>query len=124
MRKQYHFRPSEKGLLAWDIHRLTALSKDFPIIEIPLGDIQELDKAYWSEDGSRLTCREVVKHARLIQEVDTNFPIILFSNGEVADGMHRVCKLLLDGAVTVKAVRFGIDPEPDYVGVAPDALPY
>jgi len=124
MRKQYHFRHSKKGLLAWDIDRLIALSKEFPIIEIPLAEIKELDEEYWSKDGSKLTCRKIAEHVQLIQEVDTYFPIILFSDGEVADGMHRVCRLLLDGAPTVKAVRFTIDPEPDYVGVAPDDLPY
>jgi hypothetical protein len=40
------------------------------------------------------------------------------------DGMHRVCKAFNLGLETIEAVRFTVDPEPDYVGVAPDDLPY
>ncbi len=125
MRKQYHFRPSPSGLCAWDIHRLIALSKDFPIREIALSDIRELDEAYWFADSSSIpTCRHIAEHAKLIQQVDTNFPIILFSDGCVADGMHRVCRAYIDGARHIKAVQFLDDPEPDYVGVMPEDLPY
>lgn len=125
MRKQYHFRPSDAGLRAWDVHRLITLSKNFPIVEIPLADIRELDEKYWFDTVSdEPTCRKISEHAKLIREVDIRFPIILFSDGGVADGMHRVCRALMDGAPTIKAVRFTIDPEPDYVGVDSDKLPY
>ena len=40
------------------------------------------------------------------------------------DGMHRVCKALIEGRETITAVQFGQDPEPDYVGIPPDELPY
>ena len=40
------------------------------------------------------------------------------------DGMHRVTKAVLLGRATIEAVRFSVDPEPDYVGVSPDKLPY
>jgi hypothetical protein len=40
------------------------------------------------------------------------------------DGMHRVCKALLQGIDTVAAVQFDVDPEPDYVGRDPNSLPY
>lgn len=40
------------------------------------------------------------------------------------DGMHRVGKALLEGNKTIKAVRFEETPEPDYIDVKPDELPY
>jgi len=40
------------------------------------------------------------------------------------DGMHRVCKALIDGLAEIEAVRFVHDPEADYVGRDPDDLPY
>jgi hypothetical protein len=40
------------------------------------------------------------------------------------DGMHRILKALLEGLEEIEAVRFGRDPEPDYVDVDPDDLPY
>lgn len=125
MRKQYHFRPSERGLQAWDVDRLVALSKDLPRFRIELSAIFELDEAYWFSGGaSEATCRAVVEHARFIEEADLSFPIILSSDCRVMDGMHRVGKALLNGQVDIEAVRFVRDPEPDYVGFDPDRLPY
>jgi hypothetical protein len=40
------------------------------------------------------------------------------------DGMHRVCKALLENRPTVAAVRFAEDPEPDYIDADIEALPY
>ena len=71
-----------------------------------------------------MTCREVVDHARLMLDCDLAFPVILSSDGRVMDGMHRICKALLQGLSEIEAVRFQQDPEPDYVGVDPDDLPY
>ncbi len=71
-----------------------------------------------------ITCREIAGHARLIAECDLRFPIILSSDGRVMDGMHRVCKALNLGMEAIQAVRFTQDPEPDYIGVHPDRLPY
>ena len=125
MRKQYHFRPSGRGLLIWDVDRLVALSADLPRREVPLGEIRELDEAYWFEgDGDRPTCRAVAEHARLMAEADLRYPIILCADGRVMDGMHRVAKAYVEGRESVAAVRFVRTPDPDYVGVDPDALPY
>jgi hypothetical protein len=38
--------------------------------------------------------------------------------------MHRVLKALNAGHSTIDAVIFANDPEPDYVDVFPDELPY
>src|SRR5215213_8602783 len=87
MRKQYHFRQSEDGLTSWDIDRLIAMTKDFPSVQIPLGDIRELEEPFWFALGSVPTCRAIVEHARLIEAADLRFPIILSSDGRVMDGM-------------------------------------
>jgi hypothetical protein len=125
MRAQYHFRRSAAGLCAWNVHRLVELSRGLRVERIPLSVIRELDEPYWANEGTqRLTCRNVVEHARLMLECDLAYPIILSSDGRVMDGMHRVCKALLDGRTEIEAVRLVDDPEPDYVGVNPDDLPY
>jgi hypothetical protein len=125
MRKQYHFRPGPHGLRAWDVDRLVALTKDLCREQIPLSAIREIDEPYWSTGYEHSpTCRDVVEHARLIEEADLTFPVILSNDGRVMDGMHRVAKALLQGHTHIEAVRFASDPEPDYVGVHPDALPY
>ncbi len=71
-----------------------------------------------------MTCRAVVEHAGLMRDSDLNFPVILSSDGRVMDGMHRICKALLDGRETIAAVRFTKDPKPDHVGITPEELPY
>ncbi len=71
-----------------------------------------------------MTCREVVDHAHLMLESDLAYPVILSSDGRVMDGMHRICKALLEGRPEIEAVRFEHDPEPDYIGIDPGDLPY
>jgi hypothetical protein len=125
VRKQYHFRPGPNGLQAWDIDRLIALTKDFPIVQVPLSAIRQLDEPYWFAHGTvSPTCREIAEHARLINEADTSFPIILSSDGRVMDGMHRAARAVLQSRHSLPAKQFAQDPEPDYVGIEPESLPY
>jgi hypothetical protein len=70
------------------------------------------------------TVRRIVEHLRLVEEADLSHPIILAADGRVMDGMHRVAKALLRGDDTIRAVRFEVDPEPDYRDCQPDELPY
>ncbi|MGB6689825.1 MAG: hypothetical protein WBE76_18470 [Terracidiphilus sp.] len=125
MRTQYHFRKSERGLCAWSVERLIELSRGLPRGRVQLAEIREIDEPFWTDgEGQKLTCRQIVDHARLMRECDLAHPIILSSDGRVMDGMHRVCKALLEGLSEIEAVRFIEDPEPDYIGVDPDDLPY
>ena len=123
MRKQYFFRPSPQGLLAWDVDRLARLSAGFARKVVALTDIRELDED-WSGDDGRPTWRGMVEHVRLIEEADLTFPIIFSATGEVMDGRHRVAKALLLNRTGIEAVQFERDPEPDFVGRDPDDLPY
>lgn len=124
LHQQYHFRPSERGLLAWDVLKLVKLSKDFEVREVPLCEIVELKEPYWFGGGKEATCEEIIQHAKQIYEADLTCPIILCSEGRVMDGMHRVCKAKLEGRETILAVQFKEPLEPDYVGKQPDELPY
>ncbi|MEX0647325.1 MAG: hypothetical protein WEA56_16465 [Balneolaceae bacterium] len=124
MRKQYYFRPSENGFYAWDVDRLVKLSEEFEIKEIPVKSIRELGEPRWFDVDDPPTCRDLIGHYRLIQEADLSFPIILSEEGRVMDGMHRVAKAVLEKKRTIKAVQFEEDPDPDFVDVQPDDLPY
>lgn len=125
MRKQHHFMPSERGLLAWDVHRLTELSQGLPRRRVALSQIGEIDEVYWFDGhDERPTCRKVLEHMKLIQEVDLSFPVILAADGRVMDGMHRVARALSEGREEIEAVRFEHTPDPDYVDCNPKDLPY
>ncbi|MDR0633967.1 MAG: hypothetical protein LBF91_03205 [Azoarcus sp.] len=125
MRKQYHFRSSDQGLLVWNVDSLIRLTANLEAIEYPLDDIRELDEPYWYElEGDRPTCKSIANHIRLVQAADLGCPIILCPVGKVMDGMHRVVKAFLENRRFLLAYRLPYLPEPDYVGVDPDDLPY
>jgi hypothetical protein len=124
MRAQYHFRKSPDGLCAWDVRRLVEKACALVPERVALSAIRELDEPYWADERvQQLTYREIVEHARLILDCDLTYPIILSSDGRVMDGMHRVCKALLQGYQDIEAVRFTNDSAPDYIGADPDDLP-
>lgn len=125
IRKQYHFRPSPRGLLAWDVQRLVELSAGFPRRRVPLAAIRQIDEPCWhGPDDPAPTCRNILEHARLIMTADLGYPIILSADGGVMDGMHRVLKALMQEREVIDAVRFEEDPAPDFVGLGPAELPY
>lgn len=124
MRKQYHFRRSENGLHAWDVHRLVELAQDVATETVPLAELREIDSDYWFDHGYPPTVRAVVEHLRLTQEADLRYPIILDPDGRVMDGMHRVARALLEGRASLPAKRLRALPVPDYSDVQPDDLPY
>lgn len=123
MRKQYYFRPSPRGLLAWDVDRLVALTSNLPVKRIALDRIRELDQNMFGEDEPP-TWRSLAEHMRLIEAADLAYPIILSAGGDVMDGMHRVARAVLLGHTEIEAVQFDRDPPPDHVGLGPDDLPY
>jgi hypothetical protein len=123
MRKQYYFRQSARGLLAWDVDRLVELSSGLPRKNVQLADIRELDEVWFGEDEPP-TWRSMIEHIKLIQEADYAFPIILSATGAVMDGRHRIAKAALQDKREIEAVQFAEDPEPDYVGRGPNELPY
>lgn len=103
------------GNRAWRIETIWRAASSCPTEDAPLDDIRELDEDCWfGGDGRLPTVRAVADHARRIFDADLSRPIILSSDGQVLDGMHRVAKALLEGNHTVKARRLTVDPEADW----------
>ena len=123
MRKQYYFRASPRGLLAWDVDRLVLLTRGLPIHPVPLGEIRELDEAVFGDDEPP-TWRSFAAHVQLVEAAELAHPIIRGADGAVMDGMHRVVKALVEGREMIDAVQFLEDPSPDYVGRRPEELSY
>ncbi|MCA3213249.1 MAG: hypothetical protein ING50_13860 [Burkholderiales bacterium] len=125
IRPQYHLRPTAGGIDAFDVRRLITLSQHLPVRMIDPDSVAELDRDHWYFQGrSRPTPRSIVEHLRLVLAADLRYPIILDQDGRLMDGMHRVCKALLEGVREIPAVRFIEDPQPDFVDCDPDLLPY
>jgi hypothetical protein len=111
--------------MAWDVDRLIRLTSEEKPVDLALETIRQLDENFWfSLDGDTPTCRRVAEHAKLINQTSLDHPIIIDPEGRVVDGMHRVCKALIDGLKTVKAIKLSTMPQPDFIGVPIDQLPY
>ena len=124
VRQQYHFRQTPAGLFVWDVNRLIELAKSHSPFEKPLDEISELNEAYWFDEHDKVTCEDVIIHAKLIDAANLSYPIILCHEGRVMDGMHRVCKARILDMKTIRAVQFIQPIKPHYVDVAPEELPY
>lgn len=94
--------------------RLWALAAGLPVTDVPIDDIAEFDQDCWF-DGIGPTCRQVADHARRIESTDLAYPVILSASGALMDGGHRIAKAWLLGRSSVQAVRFPVDPEPDWI---------
>jgi hypothetical protein len=94
--------------------RLWELARSLPIHWVLIDDIAEFDQDCWFH-GQAPTCRQVAEHARRIQAADLSFPVLLTPDGALMDGGHRISKAWLLGHTSVPAVRFRVDPEPDWI---------
>ena len=125
VRPQYHFRRTSAGLCAWDVRRLIELSSGLVVVPYQVSTCPELDVDHWYRyGGGKPTPRSICVHVDLIKQADLGFPIILAADGGVMDGMHRICRAYLEGRASLPSVRFESDPEPDFVGVRLEDLPY
>jgi len=98
----------------WWTERLWTLAAELPVERVAIDDVKEFDEDCWFK-GVAPTCREVAAHARRIDQADLSHPVILAADGRLMDGGHRIAKAWLQGVVEVRAVRFTVDPEPDWV---------
>ena len=102
---------AQVGRHHWSISRLFELSKNLPIMEVPLNHLN-----IWYK-YENLTLREMVMHINAVNNANLNYPIILDENGELMDGRHRIMKAILNGRESIKAVRFDENPSPDKIDV-------
>ena len=94
------------GNHTWSVPRLFELSRDLPVMDIPIDHMS----LFYKYDN--LTIREMVMHMRAVNAADLDKPIILDEDGDIMDGRHRLMKAMLIGAKTIKAVRFDENPSP------------
>lgn len=90
----------------WSVSRLFELTRDFPVMEIPLDHLN-----VWHKYDD-LTLRDMVSHMQAVNNADLSKPIILDEDGVIMDGRHRIMKAMLSGVKTIKAVRFDENPLP------------
>jgi hypothetical protein len=114
-----HSRLTDEGRAFWSTTRLWAAAAGLPVRRVEIASIAEFDEDCWFGEAHAPTCRAVAEHARRIAAADLSHPIILSSDGQLMDGGHRVAKAWLAGLTEIDAVRFEVDPPPDFVTPLP-----
>jgi hypothetical protein len=114
--RERHGTTRDGKRLVWYTERLWAEARTLKPFDIELSAIRELDRDCWFDGGRKQpTLREVAGHCHRINAANLEWPIILNADGSLMDGGHRVCKALLDGRRTIRAVQFAVMPDPDEV---------
>lgn len=88
--------------------KLIEHSKKFKVFDLPLIGI-DLYRKPWEIKNIDDFCY----HVQRVMKTDLKHPIILDYYGTVCDGWHRVCKAILLGKTTIKAIRLETMPECD-----------
>lgn len=94
------------GRHVWSVARLIELSKDLPVMRVPLLHLNVY------QTYKNLTLREMAMHIQAVQAADLQYPIILDEDGELMDGRHRILKAMLQRRKSILAVRFLKNPSP------------
>lgn len=89
-----------------------AKAKDYPIVDMPLWCVDLSTNAFDCD-----SLKEFIFQCKRVDKCSLDYPIILDDHGVIADGYHRVCKAILEGRETIKAIRLLEMPAPDYVRV-------
>ena len=85
-----------------------AKAKEYPVMDKPL----------WNDDltDEPFECNQLHKfifQCKRVLNCSLDYPIILDDYGQIADGYHRLCKAILEGKETIKAIRLLEMPAPD-----------
>ena len=108
------FKESEfyRGENVWKAETLYlfAKAKKYPVRDLPLWAVDLSDKAFSCNNLSQF-----IFQCRRVQETSLEYPIILDDFGQIADGYHRLCKAILEGRKTIKAIRLEEMPAPDRI---------
>lgn len=85
-----------------------AKAKEYPVMDMPLWNIDLTDEPF---ECSQL--HNFIFQCKRVCGCSLDYPIILDDVGQIADGYHRLCKAILEGKETIKAIRLLEMPAPD-----------
>lgn len=85
-----------------------AKAKEYEVMDLPLWCVN-LGYQPLTIDS----VNDFIFHVKRVNDCSLDNPIILDDEGTTADGIHRVCKAILNGEETIKAIRLLEMPSPD-----------
>lgn len=89
---------------------LFAQAKGYEVRDLPLWAVDLTDHPFPADNLSQF-----ISQCKRVQDCSLNYPIILDDCGQIADGYHRLCKAILEGRETIKAIRLEEMPAPDRI---------
>jgi hypothetical protein len=104
----------------WKVESLWELSSILTPFDYAIADYEGLNEDHWYCGVNIPTIASILEHIQRIETSDLTYPIILSQEGEVMDGLHRICKAKLRGQDTIHAVQFPQTPKPDYIEPHPE----
>ena len=87
-----------------------AKAKDYPVQDLPLWCLNLSVKPF-----EMIHFKDFIFQVKRVNECSLDYPIILDSEGRIADGYHRLCKAILEGKETIKAIKLEQMPAPDEI---------
>lgn len=91
---------------------LFAKAKGYKVRHLPLWAVDLSDKAFSADNLSHF-----IFQCKRVLDCSLDYPIILDDCGQIADGYHRLCKAILEGRETIKAIRLEEMPAPDRIEI-------
>ena len=102
----------QRGNKIWNAQTLYdfAKAKEYPVMDMPLWNIDLTAEPF--------ECNQLhtfIYQCKRVRDCSLDYPIILDNVGQIADGYHRLCKAILEGKETIKAIRLLEMPAPDRI---------
>jgi hypothetical protein len=113
--EQTHSLVRDGKKYTWKVEELWKLSEKLKPFEFDVGSCSLLDEDCWFGDRYEPTIRKVLEHCQKMQDANFAYPIILSEDNVVMDGLHRICKAVLENKSTILAVKFETNPEPNQI---------
>lgn len=101
-----------RGSKVWKAETLYlfAKAKGYKVRNLPLWAVDLTDSAFSADNLSQF-----IFQCKRVRDCSLEYPIILDDFGQIADGYHRLCKAILEGRETIKAIRLEAMPAPDRI---------
>jgi hypothetical protein len=87
-----------------------AKAREYQVMDMPLWNINLTIEPFESKQ-----LYDFIFQCKRVMRCSLDKPIILDNYGQIADGYHRVCKAILQGKETIKAIRLLEMPTPDSI---------
>ncbi len=103
------------GRCVWRAEDLWGAAKGVPTIDLPVDDfVDQLNGTCWTQGDEEVTPNWVLCHTRRILNAE-DYPIIIDQDGIILDGVHRLCRAVLEGREVIATQRLTVLPEPIYI---------